>query len=190
SNVGSYAINGLGLTLNNGNYVFAQATGNATALSVTARPLTVTADALSRIYGNANPSLTYTVGGNGLVNGDTLVGGLATTAGSTSPAGRYAILQGTLAASNNYALSFLSAVLTISPSASGGTSPTPPMPLSSDFGGTFGSPTPEPTPTGGTPYGGTAAGGFDGFTSPGYDTPSSCAARPGLSRSLTSGPLC
>ena len=34
SNVGSYAITGSGLTANNGNYVFVQAAGNATALAL------------------------------------------------------------------------------------------------------------------------------------------------------------
>jgi len=34
SGAGSYAINGSGLTANNGNYTFAQAAGNATALSI------------------------------------------------------------------------------------------------------------------------------------------------------------
>jgi hypothetical protein len=34
SGVGSYAINGSGLTANNGNYTFAQAAGNAAALSI------------------------------------------------------------------------------------------------------------------------------------------------------------
>src|SRR5207302_2021412 len=42
SNVGSYAINGSGLTANNGNYTFVQAAGNATALSVTPATPTVT----------------------------------------------------------------------------------------------------------------------------------------------------
>ena len=35
SSVGSYAINGSGLTANNGNYTFVQAVGNALALTVT-----------------------------------------------------------------------------------------------------------------------------------------------------------
>src|SRR6185312_14697159 len=34
SNVGSYAINGSGLTANNGNYTFVQAASNATALTI------------------------------------------------------------------------------------------------------------------------------------------------------------
>ena len=80
---------------------------------MTARPITVTANALSRIYGNANPALTFVVGGQGLVNGDSLSGSLATTASATSNVGTYAITQGTLAASTNYALSYTGADLTV-----------------------------------------------------------------------------
>jgi hypothetical protein len=82
-------------------------------LTITARPITLTADALSRIYGNANPALTYTVGGSGLVNGDTLTGALATTATLTTGVGTAAITQGSLAASANYAVSYVGADLTI-----------------------------------------------------------------------------
>ena len=42
SGTGTYAINGSGLTANNGNYIFTQAAGNATALTITAAPLPVT----------------------------------------------------------------------------------------------------------------------------------------------------
>ena len=42
SGAGSYPVNGSGLTANNGSYVFAQAAGNATALTVSAVNLTVT----------------------------------------------------------------------------------------------------------------------------------------------------
>lgn len=41
SNVGGYAINGSGLAANNGNYVFTQAVGNATALTITPAPVQV-----------------------------------------------------------------------------------------------------------------------------------------------------
>ena len=40
--VGSYAINGSGLTANSGNYTFMQALGNATALTINALPVTLT----------------------------------------------------------------------------------------------------------------------------------------------------
>jgi hypothetical protein len=90
-------------------------------LTVTARPITVTADPQSRANGAANPALTFTVGGDGLVNGDTLSGGLATDATSASPAGSYAITQGSLAASANYMLTYVGGVLTVeAPPSAGG----------------------------------------------------------------------
>jgi MBG domain-containing protein len=78
---------------------------------VTAAALSVTANAQSRIYGAANPALTYIE--TGLVNGDTLTGALATTATTTSNVGPYAITQGTLAASPNYTLTYTAANLMI-----------------------------------------------------------------------------
>ena len=82
-------------------------------LTVTQRAITVTADAKSRAYGDANPALTYQVGGSGLANGDTLSGALATSATTASNVGIYGIAQGTLAASGNYALNYASADLTV-----------------------------------------------------------------------------
>jgi hypothetical protein len=77
----------------------------------------VAADAQSRLYGNANPALTYVVGGSGLINGDTLVGAQATMATTTSSVGAYAVTQGTLAASSNYALTYVGANLTVTAAA-------------------------------------------------------------------------
>ena len=111
SNVGSYGIT-QGTLAASSNYSLSYTAGT---LSVAARPLTVTADSLSRLYGNANPSPTYTVGGDGLVNGDTLSGSLATDATTTSNVGSYGITQGTLAASSNYSLSYVGGTLTVSP---------------------------------------------------------------------------
>ena len=82
-------------------------------LTVGQRALTVTADAKSRAYGDANPALTYQVGGSGLVNGDTLSGALATSATTASNVGTYGIGQGTLAASGNYALNYTGNDLTV-----------------------------------------------------------------------------
>ena len=39
-------------------------------LTIDARAVTVTANALSKTYGNANPALTYTVTAGSLVSGD------------------------------------------------------------------------------------------------------------------------
>ncbi len=106
SNVGSYGI-AIG-SLGNTNYAI---TYNAANLTITPRALTVTADALSKAYGDANPTLTYTA--TGLVNGDMLSGSLSTTAGQYSNVGAYAIAQGTLAVSSNYALTYAGANLTV-----------------------------------------------------------------------------
>ncbi|WP_184253945.1 MBG domain-containing protein [Rhodopseudomonas rhenobacensis] len=106
SNVGLYGITQGSLA--NSNYAISYIGAN---LSVTAAPLTVTADAQSRLYGAANPALTYT--SSGLVNGDSLSGGLFTAAGPTSNVGIYSITQGTLAASSNYAISYTGANLSV-----------------------------------------------------------------------------
>ena len=76
SNVGIYGI-GQGTLAASGNYALNYASAD---LTVTQRAITVTADAKSRAYGDANPALTYQVGGSGLANGDTLSGALATSA--------------------------------------------------------------------------------------------------------------
>ena len=83
SNVGLYGIT-QGSLAASGNYAL-NYTGNN--LTVTQRAITVTADAKSRAYGDANPALTYQVGGSGLVNGDTLSGALATSATVASNVG-------------------------------------------------------------------------------------------------------
>jgi len=119
SGVGAYAIAGSGLSASS-NYVLTsvQAAGNASALTITPRSIIVTADTLSRVYGAANPALTWTVGGRGLVNGDTLSGALATAADTNSVVGDYAISRGSLASSPNYAVTFVDAVLSVTPAPS------------------------------------------------------------------------
>ncbi|MGC2698019.1 MAG: MBG domain-containing protein [Candidatus Angelobacter sp.] len=88
-------------------------------LIVTKAVLTVTADSLSRLYGDPNPPLTYTI--TGFVNGDTIavVSGTAscsTTATQASPVGAYPITctQGTLSATN-YNFVFVDGTLTVNP---------------------------------------------------------------------------
>ena len=111
SNVGVYGIT-RGSIAASTNYALNYVSAN---LTVAPRAITVTADAKSRGYGEANPALTYQVGGSGLVNGDTLSGALATSATTSSDAGVYGITQGTLAASSNYAFAFVGANLTVTP---------------------------------------------------------------------------
>ena len=107
SNVGSYAITAGGSVVSTAGQAY-RLIQTPAALTVTQRAITVTADAKSRAYGDANPALTYQVGGSGLVNGDTLSGALATSATTASNVGTYGITQGTLAASGNYALNYAS----------------------------------------------------------------------------------
>ena len=90
------------------------------SFTVTARPLTVTANAGSKIYGASDPALTYTV--SGLQGSDVLTGALSRVSGEN--VGTYAIQQGTLAASANYSLTYGGASLTIQPKAILGTAVT------------------------------------------------------------------
>ena len=123
SNVGTYSITGSGLTANHGNYVFAQAVGNSSALTINPATLTVTANAASRLYGAANPVLSGTV--TGFVNGQTLATAttgtevFSTTATSGSNVGTYSITGSGLVANNgNYVFAQAvgnSSALTINP---------------------------------------------------------------------------
>src|SRR5205814_1865835 len=82
-------------------------------LTINARPVTVTADAKSKNYGDADPALTYQITSGSLVGTDTFSGALTRTAGEN--VGPYAILQGTVSLSSNYVLTFNGANLTITP---------------------------------------------------------------------------
>ncbi|WP_371009177.1 MBG domain-containing protein [Mesorhizobium sp. RCC_202] len=84
--------------------------------SIGKRAITVTADGQSRPQGAANPPLTYTIGGLGLVAGDSLTGALSTDAASASAPGSYAIVQGSLGVSANYHLTYVGANLVVRPS--------------------------------------------------------------------------
>uniref|UniRef100_UPI0025D1309E beta strand repeat-containing protein n=1 Tax=uncultured Pedobacter sp. TaxID=246139 RepID=UPI0025D1309E len=78
--------------------------------TITAKPITVTAAAKSKTYGDADPALTYTFA-PALVTGDSFSGSLTRTPGEN--AGTYAINQGTLSLSSNYSLTYVGADLTI-----------------------------------------------------------------------------
>ncbi|MDY5595082.1 MAG: YDG domain-containing protein [Oscillospiraceae bacterium] len=95
-----------GLTLGGdsaGNYTLAEEEQQATTTaSISVKPVTVTIDAKSSAYGAAIAELTAT--DNGIVDGDTDVYALATSATSSSPVGPYDI-TGT-SNSTNYALTF------------------------------------------------------------------------------------
>nr|WP_255502210.1 MBG domain-containing protein [Algoriphagus sp. AK58] len=108
SNVGTYPI-----TLTGGsdpNYAITRVNGT---LSVTPAPLTITVDNKQKIYGEANPPLTFTY--EGLVNGDTQIQTeptLETTATQISPVGNYPITL-TGGSDPNYSISRVNGILTI-----------------------------------------------------------------------------
>ena len=111
SAVGTYAINS---TLANNNYAVTYVAAN---LDVTPRPIILSANASSKVYGETNPALTYTAesasAGRGLVNNDTFTGSLNTSANQSSSVGSYAIAS-TLA-NSNYNISYVAANLDITP---------------------------------------------------------------------------
>jgi len=110
-NVGSYKINQGTVTVSNsGNYNITYVSANLTINKAT---LTVTAEAKSKTYGDADPALTYTA--SGFKRTDTkesvMTGALTRAAGEDY--GTYAISQGTVSAGNNYTISYTGADLTI-----------------------------------------------------------------------------
>ncbi|MEN0054287.1 MAG: MBG domain-containing protein [Mucilaginibacter sp.] len=108
-----------------GNYsgnVVLSATGAANvnvptvASTVNPKALTVTATAAqNKTYGNIDPTLTYAITSGTLVGTDTFTGSLSRVAGEN--AGTYAILQGNLALSSNYILTYVGANYTINKAA-------------------------------------------------------------------------
>ena len=113
SPTGAYAIDQGSLAAANYAITFAPGT-----LTVTAAPLSVTADAVTKLYGAALPGLTFAVAG--LVNGDTasavLAGALGTTGTAASPVGEYAVTRNSLTANGNYAITtFTDGRLTVTP---------------------------------------------------------------------------
>ena len=61
SNVGSYGLNGSGLMLTTGNYVLAQAPGNATALTI--NPITISIGNVTQFAGSPTPTFTFSYSG-------------------------------------------------------------------------------------------------------------------------------
>ena len=114
-NAGSYTITANGLSADN--YSFNYVSGT---LSMAPRDITVMADARTKVYGETDPVLTFSVGGLGLASGDGLssvfTGALIRATGDTVAGGPYAISQGSLAANSDYNLTgFSGDFLTITP---------------------------------------------------------------------------
>src|SRR6185312_9899285 len=83
--------------------------------AITPRPVTVTADAKIKVYGDPDPALTYQISTGSLAFSDAFSGALSRAPGESVAAGPYAITQGTLALSSDYLVSFVGADLSITP---------------------------------------------------------------------------
>jgi len=92
-----------------GNYLLASTTASGAIGAVTPRGLTITAEDKTKNRNDADPVLTYTAGA--MVTGDSLTGNLTRETGES--VGAYGILQGSLSAGGNYAVTFNPAVFTI-----------------------------------------------------------------------------
>jgi hypothetical protein len=86
-------------------------------LTVSPATLGITADPQTKVYGSADPPLTYVVGGLRFTDtaAAVLTGHLARAPGQTVAGGPYAIGQGSLTANANYIIAFLGSNLTITP---------------------------------------------------------------------------
>ncbi|QKF76776.1 MBG domain-containing protein [Arcobacter defluvii] len=108
-NVGEYTIS-QDTTLTNSNYTVTFTNGKYT---ITPKAITVSADDLSKIYGQTDASLTYTA--TGLVGNDTLSGSLKRVSGEN--VGEYTISQDTTLTNSNYTVTFTDGKYTITPKA-------------------------------------------------------------------------
>jgi gliding motility-associated-like protein len=110
--IGTYAVNGNGLTA--ANYSFTQAVSNAAALSITQKAITVTATAgQNKVYGSLDPTLAYTITtGVPLIGTDAFTGTLSRAPGEN--VGTYAINQGSLILNANYTLTYVGSNFAIS----------------------------------------------------------------------------
>jgi YDG domain/MBG domain (YGX type)/S-layer homology domain len=88
-------------------------TSATTAASISVRPITVTAEAIQKYLGQADPPLTYLVTSGSLAPGDTFSGALAREPGEDP--GNYRITQDTLTAGTNYEMTFIGNTFTILP---------------------------------------------------------------------------
>ncbi|RYG28391.1 MAG: hypothetical protein EON93_18670, partial [Burkholderiales bacterium] len=110
-NVGKYAIT-QGTYTYGSNYA---ETFTGDSLTISRRPVTVTANPKSKVYGASDPALTYMITDGSLAFSDTFSGSLARDPGED--VNTYAIRQGTLALSSNYTLLYGGALFTINAAA-------------------------------------------------------------------------
>src|SRR5690606_38977655 len=112
-NVGGYTISGVvDGDLANGNYSY---TLNNGMLTISPRPVVLTADNLMKIYGEEDPELTWSITSGSLVGDDTLMVSVSREDGSN--VGTYAIMldAGGEATNSNYDLSLVDGQLQITP---------------------------------------------------------------------------
>jgi len=109
TNAGSYTIIPSGLTSSNYDITYTNGT-----LTIDARGVTVTANGQTKVYGAADPALTYSFT-PALVMGDSFSGSLTRVPGQN--VGSYAVTQGSLNLSANYTLTYNGTNLVITPAA-------------------------------------------------------------------------
>ncbi len=96
------------------NYVLGSSTVTGAIGTITPKPIVVTADAQTKVYGSEDPVFTYTA--EGKLPEDVLSGSLQKSEGND--VGTYDILQGTLSGGSNYTIeAFHRAAITITPAA-------------------------------------------------------------------------
>ena len=105
--IGDYAILQGTLTLG-GNY---DITYTGADLTITVRPITVTADAKTKVYGDADPELTYQITSGSLAFDDAFTGALVRATGED--VGTLRNWAGHLALTDNYDLTYVDADLEI-----------------------------------------------------------------------------
>ncbi len=91
-----------------GNYTLIQPVLSA---NITQRPITITANAVSKMKGINDPALTYSITAGNLVGSDEFTGSLTRQPGDT--VGKYNIELGTLSAGPDYDITFVPAIFTI-----------------------------------------------------------------------------
>ena len=82
--------------------------------TISQKPITVAAVNKTKVYGSADPALTYTVPAGTLETGDSFSGELTRAAGESVAGSPYAITKGSLSAGNNYELTVTPGTFTIS----------------------------------------------------------------------------
>ena len=107
--VGTYTITSEGLYSSQQGYLISYGAGTVT---IDPRPITVTADAKDKVYGQADPTLSYQVTAGNLVGSDVLSGSLSRATGED--VGDYAISAASLS-NGNYLITAQDSTLTIDP---------------------------------------------------------------------------